>query len=251
MRKKMAETGATAFPWRYASFRRFVSVMVAGLVAAFMASPSFAETGGELVVSAARMAGDRVKSRAVFEFDRKFSFTTHYVTRPDRIVIDLPAARFSLDQQSLKTAGLFHAVHFGTMDADSARIVLTVSSPAKLVAADVARNENGQGYRLVLEAESVDEATYRDLVAKQNWATPVDDASAAAGALNALLDAVKPSTEEFIVAVDAGHGGIDAGASGAARIVGSQQGEVVAAEPLVAELSISWPAPAAPVRKRK
>lgn len=44
---------------------------------------------------------------------------------------------------------------------------------------------------------------------------------------------------------------VAAGASGAGRIVGSEQGEVVAAEPLVAELSISWPAPAAPVRKRK
>lgn len=194
--------------------------------------------GGELVAFAARMAGDRVKTRVVFDFDRDFSFSAHYVTRPDRIVIDLPATRFAFDAGGLKGEGLFQDVRYGTMDENSARIVLTGVKPARLSSASVMKNEDGDGYRLVLEAEAVSESAYRELVARQSWNRPEDgEADADNASFSALLDAVKPAREEFVVAVDAGHGGIDAGASGAATGTPEKEITLSAARTLVERLN--------------
>lgn len=198
-------------------------IAMACLVASVAFSPVVVnasnETATEVVATAARIAGDRVRTRVVFDFDRKIAFSAHYVTHPDRIIIDLPATRFGFAADGLKGAGLFPEIRYGTMGEDSARIVLTALKPARLSSASVVKNEDGKGWRLVLEAEAISEAAYKKLVETQKWAAPQENASsttaAAKTSFSALLDAVKPEKkEEFIIAVDAGHGGIDAGASG-------------------------------------
>lgn len=219
--------------WRFAAC---VAVAL-GMVLVTGAEGVRAQRGAELVASAARMLGDRVKTRVVFEFDREFSFSTHYVTQPDRIVIDLPATRFSLDPASLKGVGLFQDVRYGAMDADTARIVLTGIKPVRLTSATVMKNEDGKGYRLVLEAEATDEKAFRELVAKQSWSRPQDENPAENASFSALLDAVKPSTGEFIIAVDAGHGGIDAGATGATTATAEKEITLAAARELVERLN--------------
>lgn len=235
MRKKPAGETASARGRGPGALLRIAAACLIGL-GAFL-PPGVSSAEGELVASAARMAGDRVKTRVVFEFDRDFAFSAHYVTQPDRIVIDLPATRFSLDPASLKETGLFRDVRYGAMDENSARIVLTGVKPARLAAANLVKNEDGKGYRLVLEAEAVEERAYRELVARQSWAKPEDEASPDNASFSALLDAVKPSSEEFIVAIDAGHGGIDAGASGATTATAEKEITLAAAKALVERLN--------------
>lgn len=200
--------------------RRVLGVVLAGVVTltggmALYPSHSLA-VGAEakpLLALGARVAGDRARSRIVIDFDRKPDFKLHYLSKPNRIVIDLPSTAFGFNQEDFAPRGLFKDIRYGVMDSDSARIILTTERPARMVIAEVQQDEKGAGYRLVLDAEMVTDQVFAELVAEQGWgqATPV----AATRGDRVASEAAAPSSGKFVIAVDAGHGGIDAGATGA------------------------------------
>lgn len=170
-----------------------------------------AETPSErLVAFAARIVGDDARTRIVIDFDRAPTFETRYIANPDRIVIDLPATAFAFAEADLRATGLFSDIRYGSMDAASARLVLTAARPARLAAAEVRPNEDGNGYRLVLDAELVPEQDFAALVSAQAWTPPQSDA-----ATTATVPIATAAVDDFVIAIDAGHGGIDAGATGA------------------------------------
>jgi len=159
-----------------------------------------------LLAFSARVAGDEARTRIVIDFEKKPEFSVHYVAAPERVIVDLPATAFGFPAEDLSARGLFKDIRYGTMGEASARIVLTAKKPVKLSIAEVQSNDNGS-YRLVLDAEMASKEVFADLVKTQNWAMP------RAAAPDPLAMAVKDNV--FTVAVDAGHGGIDAGATGA------------------------------------
>ncbi|OCJ12087.1 N-acetylmuramoyl-L-alanine amidase [Rhizobium sp. AC27/96] len=171
-------------------------------------APSMA-ADGSLLAYGARIAGDDARTRIVIDTDRAPTFTVHYLDNPVRIVVDLPATAFGFPAADLKPTGLFKDIRYGTMDADSARIVLTAKKPVKLVMAKAQADENGKGHRLVLDAEMLPADQFTELVKQQSWTS--DDTARDVGAVEPTQKA-DPNT--FLVAVDAGHGGIDAGATG-------------------------------------
>ena len=179
-----------------------VSVSVLALAPAVHASQK------PILAFAARVAGDAARTRVVIDFEGKPDFTVHYVGDPERIIVDLSATAFGLPAGDLAPRGLFTDIRYGTMDADSARMVFTASRPVKLVFAEVQPNEDG-GHRLVLDAEMTTKEQFDQMVKTQEWNSSSDPITA---------QDVGPVVEDglFTVAVDAGHGGIDAGASGAA-----------------------------------
>jgi len=181
-------------------------VLVAAGANAVTAEPS----DNRLVAYAARIAGDEARTRIVLDFDRAPTVEARYIANPDRIVVDLPATAFAFAEKDLQATGLFSDIRYGSMDATSARLVLTAARPARLVTAEVVVNEDGNGYRLVLDAELVPQQDFAALVSAQAWARP--DENAAAPATVAITT---PAVDEFVIAIDAGHGGIDAGATGA------------------------------------
>ena len=189
----------------------------AWLVAAVMAvtvplvGHSVASAAGEerLLAYGARIVGDDARTRIVIDFDRPPSFSIHYIANPERVVVDLPATAFGFPAKDLEARGLFKDIRYGTMDGDSARIVLTATKPVRIGMAKVQVDENGKGQRLVLEAEMTDKATFSELVKAQSWSEPE-----AAQTTSAIPAPAKPESGDFIVAVDAGHGGIDTGAIG-------------------------------------
>ncbi|MGG7518019.1 N-acetylmuramoyl-L-alanine amidase [Allorhizobium undicola] len=168
---------------------------------------------GVLTAYAARIAGDDARTRIVIDFDGKPDVSLRYIANPDRIVVDLPAVSFSFPSQDLEARGLFRDVRFGAIDSAHSRLVLsTAARPAKIVKSEILPNENGKGFRLVLDAEMTDAAGFAALVSPQAWTA---DARPAKGDFPAAEEGAAPvSAEAFVIAVDAGHGGIDAGASG-------------------------------------
>ncbi len=169
--------------------------------------------GDPLLAYAARIAGDRARTRIVIDFDRKPDVEVRYMAKPDRIVVDMPATAFTFPNADLKPTGLFRDIRFGAMDANSARLVLTAERPAKLAAAEIKEDEGGNGYRLVLDAEMVSQPDFDALVASQSWAV---GATAKADLRGDRVAAPDPAEDDdFVIAIDAGHGGIDAGAAGA------------------------------------
>lgn len=170
------------------------------------------QAASPLVAYAARIAGDRARTRIVMDFDREPQYAIHYLDNPQRIVVDLPATSFGFDQHALEPRGLYNEVRYGMLDENSARIVLTLARPAQIAIARVQEADEGKGLRLVLDAEMVKDEAFRDLVKAQSWGA-VQPVVASRG--DRIAAEPVPPAGSFIVAVDAGHGGIDAGASGA------------------------------------
>ncbi|WP_438270315.1 N-acetylmuramoyl-L-alanine amidase [Rhizobium mongolense] len=191
---------------------RFIGVLAAAAVSlqaiiALAADPKKPEA---LLAYGARIIGDDARTRVVIDFDRQPSFSVHYIANPERIVVDLPATAFGFQAKDLAARGLFKDIRYGTMDEGSARIVLSAVKPVKLATAKVQADEGGRGYRLVLDAEMTGKEEFAALVKAQSWSDPADRPQPA----NAIPtpEAAKPG--DFIIAVDAGHGGIDTGAIG-------------------------------------
>ncbi|MFB2552251.1 N-acetylmuramoyl-L-alanine amidase [Ensifer soli] len=160
---------------------------------------------GPLLAYGARIAGDDARTRVVIEFDGRPDFSLHYVANPYRIVIDLQETHFGFKDGALGPRGLFSDIRYGGMGEGAARIVLTARRPVAVSFAQARPDEEGRGYRLVIDTEMADEAQFSALMAGQTWEAP------------ATLASIRQPKEDgsFVVAVDAGHGGIDTGALGA------------------------------------
>ena len=200
--RHVAEIGVRALRFVTAAFALAILMSVSAFAPVATAADSVLAYG-------ARIAGDEARTRIVINMDRPPTFTVHYLDNPVRVVVDLPATAFGFPSGDLKPTGLFKDIRYGTMDADSARIVLTAKKPVKLVMAKVMADENGKGQRLVLDAEMLPAEQFADLVKKQSW-TSADTAKD----VGPVDPTQKTDPGTFLVAVDAGHGGIDAGATG-------------------------------------
>ena len=211
---KRARIAAKSAGRRRSTFaRRILAALLAvGLLPAVAGS---VEAGDPLLAYGARIVGDDARTRIVIDFDREPRFSVHYIANPERIVIDLPATAFGFPAEDLAARGLFKDIRYGKMDEESARIVLTTARPVKLALAKVQADEAGKGHRLVLDAEMIDKQAFAELVKTQSWNDRTSsDGSEAAQTTSAIPAPEKPAPGDFVIAVDAGHGGIDTGAIG-------------------------------------
>ena len=187
-----------------------VAVVALGLS---LATPALAvsASAAPLLAFSARIAGDDARTRLIIDFDRKPEFKVHYVANPYRVLIDLPETAFGLKAEELEARGIFSDIRYGTMAAGRSRIVLTASRPVGVVLAEVQEEQGAASYRLVIDTAIVTDQAFQALMEKQSWqetavATSAEDASA-------LLPGSR-ADGPFVIAVDAGHGGIDNGALG-------------------------------------
>ena len=187
-----------------------VAVVALGLS---LATPALAvsASAAPLLAFSARIAGDDARTRLIIDFDRKPDFKVHYVANPYRVLIDLPETAFGLKAEELEARGIFSDIRYGTMAAGRSRIVLTASRPVGVVLAEVQEEQGAASYRLVIDTAIVTDQAFQALMEKQSWqetavATSAEDASA-------LLPGSR-ADGPFVIAVDAGHGGIDNGALG-------------------------------------
>ncbi|KAA3504727.1 N-acetylmuramoyl-L-alanine amidase [Rhizobium rhizogenes] len=164
-----------------------------------------------LIVNQARIIGDEARTRIVLDFAEEPEFDVHYLDSPARIVVDFPAVNFAFPASDLKPTGLFSDIRFGSMGQNSARIVLTAKKPVQVTVAETKKGEDGAAFRFVLDTEITTKAKFAELVKTQQWQLPAPVTTAA------ITPTDKTSRQaEFVIAVDAGHGGIDAGATGGA-----------------------------------
>ena len=175
------------------------------------AMPAFAAalTSAPLLAFSARIAGDDARTRLVIDFDRKPEFEVHYVANPYRVLIDLPETDFGIKAEEMEARGIISDIRYGTMAAGRSRIVLTAARPIGVVLAEVQEEKGAKTYRLVIDTAIVTDQAFRGQMKAQSW----QEASASPGQSAALLPGGKPGGP-FVIAVDAGHGGIDNGASG-------------------------------------
>ena len=195
------------YPLRLAAGALLFLLCMALAVPAFAAAP--APASAPLLAFSARVAGDDARTRLVIDFDRKPEFEVHYVANPYRVLIDLPETDFGIKAEEMEARGIISDIRYGTMAAGRSRIVLTAARPIGVVLAKVQEEKGATTYRLVIDTAIVTDQAFQEKMKTQSW----QEASASAGQSAMLLPGGKAGGP-FVIAVDAGHGGIDNGASG-------------------------------------
>jgi len=197
---------------RTAAMVVFTAAVVVALLASFQ-SLKAEDAPQPFIAYAARIAGDDARTRMVIDFDRKPDFALHYTSDPNRIIIDLPDTDFGFGEHDLPPTGLFSEIRYGRMGEGASRIVMTARKQAHVVLSQVQENGEGKGFRLVIDCEVVTTEAYVEILNKQQWDGSEKVARGKTDRLNAPAET--PAVDKgFVVAIDAGHGGIDAGAKG-------------------------------------
>ena len=194
-------------------FLRAVTIAIAAVLSIAIVTPAFAVSAAAapLLAFSARMAGDDARTRLIIDFDRKPEFKVHYVANPYRVLIDLPETDFGIKAEDLEARGIFSEIRYGTMAAGRSRIVLTASRPVGVVLAEVQEEQGATSYRLVIDAAIVTDQVFQGQMEKQSWQEASVPAST--GQTPVMLPGSR-ADGPFVIAVDAGHGGIDNGARG-------------------------------------
>ncbi|MCD2171759.1 N-acetylmuramoyl-L-alanine amidase [Rhizobium sp. C4] len=176
----------------------------------FLSFLSFPASATELNAKAARIAGDEARTRIVIDFDVKPDFTVHYLESPNRIVVDIAGTvNFAFPPEQLEARGIYERIRFGAMSAGRTRLVLTSKLPAGLEVAEARKNDEGEGWRLVLDGAIVTPDQYAAMKKQGNWG----NSESSSAPVVPLAPQQPPSPDSvFTVAIDAGHGGIDTGA---------------------------------------
>jgi N-acetylmuramoyl-L-alanine amidase len=130
-------------------------------------------------------------TRAIFEVSAPLDYKIFEISNPDRIVLDVHDANFAQNFTAPAGEGLLKSVRTGRLGKDGVRIVFDLAGTVR-PKSFVEPSRDGGRCRLIV-----------DLYNKGRAQTAVKSASALA---------VKP--RDVVIAVDAGHGGVDPGATG-------------------------------------
>jgi len=194
-----------------------VSLLPSGVSA--QGSDSSTSTAAPLKVHEYLMAGDDSRMRILLHFDGKPEYSWFLLRSPHRLVLDLPETEFEIDEDSVAGRGLVEDVRYGSMTEDQSRIIFSLKGPFSIEDMSVLENEEGKGYRLVLDLVSASQVEFDKAMLERMDAA----AKAAAGseaATDKAAESAKAADEDdrFTIAIDPGHGGIDGGARGASGI---------------------------------
>jgi N-acetylmuramoyl-L-alanine amidase len=160
------------------------------LLSILLAAPLITAAGE---IQAVRVWAGPDYTRVVFDVSKPLDYKLFGLADPDRIVIDFPAARMANGADAVQPRGLLAGIRSGARDKTDLRVVFDLKGKSRPKSFLLQPAENF-GYRLVV-----------DLYPEQ-----------ATAAARRVEDLVQGRDREVVVAIDAGHGGEDPGAIGAA-----------------------------------
>jgi len=195
------------------------AVLAFAVAAAFTGAPARAEPVAW--ISEVRLGQHKDHTRIVLRVDRKLDFQLFSLEAPYRIVVDFPELGWRVDPRSGSHAvGLVRGYRYGSYKPGTSRMVIDLAGPAVVANRFLLPPEGANGeYRLVLDLAPTDAATY---AAASGWKGPAEPAEP-----EPEIRTGKPQRARNalpVVIVDAGHGGIDPGATG---VSGTREAEVV------------------------
>lgn len=158
---------------------------------ASLLAASLASAAAPVVVKDLRVWAGPDATRLVLDLSAPAEHTLSTLQNPDRVVIDIASADIGNSDRALPEGqGFVKRLRLGSRSNGDLRVVIDLSAPAKPHAFAVAPNEV-YGHRLV-----------------------VDLAPGSAASLTVVKSAQDAHGREIIVAIDAGHGGVDPGSIG-------------------------------------
>ena len=168
--------------------------------------------GTELKLQEVRVSTATDKTRVVFDLSQLAQHRWLYLDKPDRVVIDLKNTRSALGPLAkVKDNRYLKVVQIRRLNSRDIRIVLALKQPSRVDIFQLEPNSQ-KGHRLVV-----------DLVSKVSPKL-VKSVSHAANQTYPTISKTNAKSRDVIVAIDAGHGGVDPGAIGPA---GTKEKDIV------------------------
>ena len=191
-----------------------------------LAAGALAPARAEPVATGARLGEHPEHTRFVLDLSEGVDYRLFNLADPYRIVLELPAIAWRLPAKAgVQGAGLVKSYRYGLFGHSRSRVVLDLFGPAKVQSHFIMPPEDGKPARLVLDLVP---ATEEEFMATAGW--PADAAAPVADAgPEAAPEGDRPVGQgdgRFVIALDAGHGGADPGATGTG---GTLEKEVVLA----------------------
>src|SRR5687767_2470253 len=170
-------------------------VMTAGCLGLLMAAFS-ALAAKPVTIKEVRLWAGPDGTRLVFDLSAPVEHSLLTLENPNRVVIDIPAASLEGDRALPEGQGFVKQLRAGAQPNGDLRLVVDLTGPAEPKAFSVGPQES-YGHRLVL-----------DLTPSQGTA------AATPPPLSVVKAAADAHGRDIVVAIDAGHGGVDPGSVG-------------------------------------
>ncbi len=178
-------------------------------------------------VEAIRIGQHPDKIRFVMDISNPLDFKVFSLADPYRVVIDLPEVSFSSGAHpENRRPKAIKGFRFGLFRPGTSRVVIDTAQPYSIAAAFPLPAKGDQSPRIVLDLKPTTRAAFLTESAKS--------VAAAQAARRTILTAPKPTApplltrpqrranDKILVAIDAGHGGVDPGAIGVSGVYEKQ-----------------------------
>ena len=157
--------------------------------------------------TAVRLGQHPQTTRLVIDLSGPVKFEIFTLADPYRVVIDLPEITWAITSNPRgRGRGLVAQYRYGLFQPGNSRVVLDAKGPVAVKRAFVIPPRGRvKHYRLVLDLKRTDAASFRAAAGPRRRAPPRQAV---------VRPARKPNDFRRVIAIDAGHGGIDPGAAG-------------------------------------
>ena len=173
------------------------------------ASTAFADTAR---VQNIRLGASEGATRLVLEMSERVDFKAFLLDAPRRIVVDLPSLDWPDVNKSPDPKGLISGLRFGQFTATQSRLVIDLNAPAIVSRSFVLDPASGFPHRLVVDLKASSAESFTEQVAADKAAKRVK--TPAPNVPPVISQAPRKPNRKPVIVVDAGHGGVDPGASG-------------------------------------
>ena len=207
------------------TLKKRIAIFLFALLGALGAIPSAMAVDG--IVTDIRIGQHPDKIRFVMDLSGPLDFKIFSLADPYRVVIDLPEVTFSQEARPEgRRPNAIKGFRFGLFRPGTSRVVIDTSQPYSVAAAFQLPAKGDLGPRIVLDLKPTTRAAFITESAAS--------VAAAQAARRPILTAPKPAApplltrpqrrpnEKILVAIDAGHGGVDPGAIGISGVYEKQ-----------------------------
>ena len=162
----------------------------------------------------AEVAGDKRLTTFRMGLSRGVRAEIFTLADPYRVIIDLPDVAFHLpDGAGQKAQGLVTAFRYGLISEGKARVVIDTSGPVLIKKANMTAKGSGEAVELAIELAPTSAGSFGGGTGSARAEPPV-----AQGAPSPAPAAPRKGRSKPLILVDAGHGGIDPGATSAGSL---------------------------------
>jgi len=160
-------------------------------------------------VIGARIGEQPGQTRFVLDLTGPAKFEVFLVPDPYRAVVDLSEVEWRMPAAAVPGHGLISAMRYGLFKPGTSRVVLDLTGPALVAKSFTLTPRGDAGHRVVIDLRP---ASREEFMAAMHGTAPPP-------ALNTTVAAAPPppkrNPSKHVIAIDAGHGGVDPGALGA------------------------------------